>query len=43
VAAAPLLSLEPIRDRLDAVESSRSGLTDRAKLRDALKSSTIGT
>jgi DNA mismatch repair protein MutS len=34
----PLLALEPIRDRLDAVEDLTFRTTDRGKLRDALKS-----
>jgi DNA mismatch repair protein MutS len=33
----PLLSLEPIRDRLDAVEELAFRTTDRGRLRDALK------
>jgi len=33
----PLVTLEPIRDRLDAVEELAFRATDRAKLRDALK------
>jgi DNA mismatch repair protein MutS len=34
----PLLALEPIRDRLDAVEELTFRTTDRGKLRDAIKS-----
>ncbi len=34
----PLLALEPIRDRLDAVEELAFRTTDRGKLRDAIKS-----
>jgi DNA mismatch repair protein MutS len=33
----PLVALEPIRDRLDAVEELAFRLTDRGKFRDALK------
>jgi DNA mismatch repair protein MutS len=33
----PLLALEPIRDRLDAVEELTFRTTDRGKLRDAIK------
>lgn len=34
----PLVTLEPIRDRLDAVEELAFRITDRGKFRDALKS-----